>query len=468
MLPKEIEEGNIEYKRQISDEILLNPSKLTKFKTQLLWRLEEGKQLSGVSHAIYYIGIEDNGLVSNQTKEEVNNSIINFTKIVKLVKANILTTEINEYAKITVQKLDDEINIDECTVALLGPSDTGKSTFLGVLIYDILDDGYGLARSNVLRHDHEKVSGQTTSIQYMTIGTNKNNNIINYNSNFIYSYENIIKESSKLINFIDLPGDIKYLKTTIFGLTAHKIDHALIFISLTDQNNPIIQLHMDLCKKLEIKNTIIYTKSDLVTSNLDNKISSLTGEGYNNIKDIIKEIKIKNSNKIMNKKTTEFVINDLMIIPDIGQVIIGYTSQGRIKVSDKLLIGPYNNKFYTVEVVSIHKKYSPCKYLYENETGTIIIKNISLTKINITKHMLLITSDHLINFKNKVKIKLQDPIKELIKFTAFFRNTYDILQIESINDNIIDAIFTNIQYIKKDEFIILRNNNDLYVGIILE
>lgn len=40
----------------------------------------------------------------------------------------------------------------------------------------------------------------------------------------------ICESSSKIINFIDLAGHEKYLKTTVFGLTGHAPDFAMLMI----------------------------------------------------------------------------------------------------------------------------------------------------------------------------------------------------------------------------------------------
>lgn len=40
----------------------------------------------------------------------------------------------------------------------------------------------------------------------------------------------ICKESSKVLTFIDLAGHEKYLKTTVFGMTGHAPDFAMLMI----------------------------------------------------------------------------------------------------------------------------------------------------------------------------------------------------------------------------------------------
>ena len=52
----------------------------------------------------------------------------------------------------------------EVRVAIIGNVDSGKSTMVGVLTRSMLDDGRGLARSKVFKHNHEEATGRTSSI----------------------------------------------------------------------------------------------------------------------------------------------------------------------------------------------------------------------------------------------------------------------------------------------------------------
>ena len=45
----------------------------------------------------------------------------------------------------------------ELRFGVIGNVDSGKSTLIGVLYNNELDDGRGKARQNVLQHPHEKV-----------------------------------------------------------------------------------------------------------------------------------------------------------------------------------------------------------------------------------------------------------------------------------------------------------------------
>ena len=55
---------------------------------------------------------------------------------------------------------------------MLGNAECGKSTLIGVLTYDELDNGRGKARLNLFRHLHEIQTGHTSSINDEILGFN--------------------------------------------------------------------------------------------------------------------------------------------------------------------------------------------------------------------------------------------------------------------------------------------------------
>ena len=81
--PKEIEEGNREYKKSLNFEYYKSTKLnniLDKKATQMLFRLNEGK-----GKAIYILGIDDNGQSSGISFLELVKSIYYFTKIIRKV-----------------------------------------------------------------------------------------------------------------------------------------------------------------------------------------------------------------------------------------------------------------------------------------------------------------------------------------------------------------------------------------------
>lgn len=121
----------------------------------------------------------------------------------------------------------------EPCVAVLGPVEAGKSTLLGVLMDGQLDNGRGQARLNLLRHRHELVSGRTSSISHGFLGFNKEGEVVNYEN--CGSIQEICEASVELLTLIDLAGHRKYLKTTVFGLTAYQPDLAMLVVGADTQ-----------------------------------------------------------------------------------------------------------------------------------------------------------------------------------------------------------------------------------------
>ena len=88
MLKPEKEEGNIEYKRLISNNI----RRLEALASQMKWRLTEGN-----GECYYYIGIEDNGTISKLNRISLLKSLRNLKKVVNLIESKIIKIERLEY-----------------------------------------------------------------------------------------------------------------------------------------------------------------------------------------------------------------------------------------------------------------------------------------------------------------------------------------------------------------------------------
>ena len=516
ILPQEIEEGNIEYKRKVH---FSKEDKFIKFKTQLLWRLDEGKKIYGNEEAIYYIGIDDNGTVSGESMESIDKSIDNFNRVTSSCNVEIYSTQLKNtpdgiYTILKIRRLNNNYIENDTKIALLGASNHGKSTFLGILTYDILDDGNGISRENIFRHTHEKQNGNTSSIKYEIIGYN-DHRYLNYNSGYIGSWEYIVKNSKKIINLIDLPGSSKYLKTTLFGLLAHKPDYVLIFISIVDNLDPDTELYIDLCLKLKLRFSIIFTKNDLIDNftaqkviqdftakiNLDCNIpyiikdsddvdiisnineivpifniSNVSGYNIDLIKFLFKNLnKSPDDRKMTPEKGIEFMINDLFFVPDVGNVVSGILNEGVIHIGENLLIGPINQTFYNVKIISIHKKQIPSKTLFQGEIGSLVIKIDN--KLSLNKHLMIISTNKLPKLKNGFKIIIKKEnyyeLKKDLQLMIFCRNIYDSIIINDIIENnkdiIIDVKFNNenLQYVKNNEYVVIRYNNNIIIGNIV-
>lgn len=133
-----------------------------------------------------------------------------------------------------------ELSRDQLRVAICGSADSGKSTLTGVLTGAELDDGNGSARSRVLRWNHEKDTGKTSSISY-----------------------NYIRYDHREISIFDLAGQEDYINTTIKGLVGHNIDYAIVVIESKAGITPVTREHMTLLLWQQIPFVILFTKVDI-------------------------------------------------------------------------------------------------------------------------------------------------------------------------------------------------------------
>lgn len=157
MLPPEPQLGNVEYKLK-----LVNPSKqrFEHLVTQMKWRLREGN-----GEAIYEIGVSDAGYLQGLSDKDMNASLTTLKQMAHSLGAStsVLRRKTiaarRAVAEVLVRKIPDDQHNIEVRVAVLGGADAGKSTLLGVLTQDELDNGHGRARLNMFRHMHEIQSG---------------------------------------------------------------------------------------------------------------------------------------------------------------------------------------------------------------------------------------------------------------------------------------------------------------------
>ena len=204
----------------------------------------------------------------------------------------------------------------EVRVAVTGNVDSGKSTILGVLTHGILDNGRGSARLTVFRHQHEASTGRTSSISHGSLAFDSRGNVVSHtgvdkfaslsntlttettktpvittttNNNTTKaseSNENVtdkikkkksevsggsgsVSSSSncdkvaKLVTFVDLAGHEKYLKTTMYGMTGHQPDYAMLLVGANMGVVGMTKEHLGVAAALRIPFFIVITKVDI-------------------------------------------------------------------------------------------------------------------------------------------------------------------------------------------------------------
>eukprot|EP00397_Hematodinium_sp_SG-2012_P013374 GEMP01013577.1.p1 GENE.GEMP01013577.1~~GEMP01013577.1.p1 ORF type:complete len:554 (+),score=103.04 GEMP01013577.1:32-1693(+) len=212
--PAENDEGNVEYKRVLTS---VSPERLQELTTQMNYRLTEGQ-----GQALYRLGVDDNGYPRGISLEDLYESLANVKGCARTLGATVSAPQI--YPGVDGLLCDLELRIPEriydvsvpaWRVCVCGEFAGGKSSLVGCLVDDRLDNGHGFSRSLVLRHAHEVLSGgRTSSVTKHLLGFPATRSDIKDRT----AEENILGAEGNLVEVIDLGGYRKYLKTALRGL----------------------------------------------------------------------------------------------------------------------------------------------------------------------------------------------------------------------------------------------------------
>ncbi|KAF9885463.1 hypothetical protein FE257_012899 [Aspergillus nanangensis] len=197
---------------------------------------------------------------------------------------------------------------EQIRISITGPTTAGKSSLLGTLTSSVLDNGRGTSRLSLLKHRHEISSGITSSVAHELIGyapcksPASTTDVINYASGNVAAWDDVhaASQGGRLAFVSDLPGSVRYLKSTLRGLISWAPHYALLCIpancddgasqestngageQTTDINLAIS--YLDLCLKLEVPTILVITKMDLASrgslrNNLAKILSTLKNAG---------------------------------------------------------------------------------------------------------------------------------------------------------------------------------------------
>ena len=320
----------------------------------------------------------------------------------------------------------------EVRIASIGNVDSGKSTTISVLSKNIMDNGKGTARENLLKHPHEKTSGRTSSISH-----------------------SFVKKNDRTFTFIDLAGHEKYLKTTVSGLNGYFIDYGMVVIGADRGIIGMTKEHLIVALSLNIPLFVVITKIDVaIEQKLKNiekrltvifnnkfagkkeiifidetniatfiktynpfgnimpifKISNVTGQNLNVFKKFVynlKPVKIRGSTT---NPAAKFVIDTRFKLADIGLVVTGTAREGTF-IKDKVYyLGPFGKEYKKITIRSIHNNFKEdINILAAGEGGCFNIKFVnSKDKVDIDRirkgHMVFSYPSCAQRFEAKIKI----------------------------------------------------------------
>ncbi|KXS18255.1 P-loop containing nucleoside triphosphate hydrolase protein [Gonapodya prolifera JEL478] len=323
----------------------------------------------------------------------------------------------------------------EIRVAVVGNVDAGKSTLLGVLTKDVLDDGRGKARVNLFRHKHEIESGRTSSIGLEILGFDSQGKVLrNEDEKRKLSWEDICARASKVISFSDLAGHERYLKTTVFGLTGCTPDYVMLMVGSNAGFIGMSKEHLGLAICLNLPVFIVVTKIDMAPANVLEstitqitkilksagcrkipmfvkneadvvdvvdkfvsericpifQVSNVTGVGLPPLLLFLNLLHSTARSRYHPSATVEYQITDTFSVPGVGTVVSGTLVDGTVRLGDTLLLGPDSTgHFVPTMVKGIQRKRVNVSYATAGQSCTFALKKIKRSFIR--KGMVLLS-----------------------------------------------------------------------------
>lgn len=424
LLPED-DEGSVEYKWRLVDP---TPERFVQLVTQLNFRLSEGG-----GEAIYEVGVEDSGRKKGLSADQLAASLRTLARMAADLGAEtsvLSETAAREGRTATVlvrripKALEDYLDV---RVAVAGNVDSGKSTLVGVLTGSGgLDNGRGLARAQIFTHKHEMETGRTSAVSQAIIGYSAKGTVVNYTNTRSLTWADVVERATKVITFYDLAGHERYLKTTVFGLTAHAPDYCLVVVGANAGVLRMTKEHLAIALALKVPCIIVVTKIDiapthvyeqtlsilqrllkspgakklpvlaksmdevtLAAQNIVNdrvvpifSISNVTGEGLDLLRAFLNLVPSRRNWREHMDKPAEFTIDETFVVPGVGTVVAGTTTSGSVSVGQVLNLGPDGRgKFVKAQVKSVHYKRTPVKRVVAGQAGSLALKKIKRSSV---------------------------------------------------------------------------------------
>jgi len=423
-------------------------------------------------------------------------------------------------------KEKDDIEVKkEVSIIVAGSVDSGKSTFIGVMATGKLDDGKGLARSFVAKHQHELDSGKTSDIAVKTIVVDK-----------------------REISLIDLCGHEKYLKTTLFGITGYFPDYAILIVSANRGLVKMTKEHLGILLYMKIPFIILVTRIDVTPDNIykntmhniniilkkykreptiittlddvnlgpdelkmkelehideSNQIAKLihnnhyivpivtisckTGYYVDLMKNFIAHLEPRG---VWNQQQTGsvFYIDSKFTPPGIGLVVSGIVKGNTIYNNSELLIGPYQDGFKRVKVWSMHNNTRGVVHSLQNrQRGCLAIKSVGghhdlINKYTIRRGMVIVSPENELN----ICMEFKAHIEILNHSTVISQNYSPVIHCGTVRQaakimldkdielkmgskaNVSFKFLQNPEYIEKDSIFFFREGTTRGVGVITD
>lgn len=265
--PAESESGPTEYKSLLSK---VDDDRIERLASQMKYRLFEGG-----GEAIYVLGVSDDGTPRGLSPEEVEETLGTLQRVAEKVGAKIRVLERSEASgravlRVLVRLTREERPPSQINVVALGNVDAGKSTTVGTLCTGVLDDGRGSSMRRVARFAHEIITGRTSSVAVRILGFDMSGKPVNWGLPNPLDEAQIYLSSKKIVSLVDVGGHERYLRTALRGLMSKFPDYAMLVVAANAGLQVMGREHLGVCAALQIPVFVVFTKIDLVSSEVEN------------------------------------------------------------------------------------------------------------------------------------------------------------------------------------------------------
>lgn len=370
----------------------LNPCQNRIDKLKLMMR----QKLELLGEYQFTVGLDSSGECLQISKEELDKAIFNLQNIAQAIGANLIvlnmhTCEKGVTAQVIVRNKELPSVLMDVRVALIGESQVGKSTLIGVYTKGVKENGKGSARNAILLHQHERKLGFTASVTQHLLSFDSNGKVLRNKS------LNSVKSSIKFLSLIDLPGMLKYRSTLLYGLISQSPDYAILMIDPSNFQKSLNQDYLNLIMALNLPVFIILSKCEQVSGHsIDLVLDFLQFELCKRNKilmevlnqdDVVLYSKTFPAENIVpvfcvsfkTQKNTELLLSFFNLLPAINcwdkgsatefylekwfirkneTILCGIMIKGKVRVGQQLLLGPdcYGNfKEITIQSICVKR-----------------------------------------------------------------------------------------------------------------
>jgi len=211
----------------------------------------------------------------------------------------------------------------------------------------------------------------------------------------------------------------KYLKTTVFGLTGHAPDFAMLMVGANMGVSGMTKEHLGIALALRVPVYVVVTKIDICPENILKEtltqikkvlkspgsrkipivirtdddvvvsarnfvsericpifcVSNVTGYNLEFLRKFLNLLPVRTDWEQFVNKPTEFHIDSHFAVPGVGTVVSGTITSGKISVNQNLMLGPDEfGRFQVANIKSIHNKRMPVKSVKAGQTAALALK----------------------------------------------------------------------------------------------